>query len=32
LFTDALGEAGSGRETYIDAMRANVNVLTEALK
>lgn len=32
LFTDALGEPGSGHETYIDAMRTNVSVLTEALK
>lgn len=32
LYTDALGEAGSGGATYIDAMRSNINTLIDALK
>lgn len=32
LFTDALGGAGSGREAYVDAMRANLTMLTAALR
>ncbi len=32
LFTDALGEPGSGGETYIDMMRYNVTAIVAALK
>jgi zinc/manganese transport system substrate-binding protein len=32
LYTDALGEPGSGGATYIDAMRHNVKTLADALK
>ncbi len=32
LFTDALGEPGSGGETYIDMMRHNVTAIVAALK
>lgn len=32
VYTDAVGEAGSGAETYIEMMRHNVNVFVEGLK
>jgi zinc/manganese transport system substrate-binding protein len=31
LWTDSLGEEGSGAETYLDAMRANANALAEGM-
>jgi zinc/manganese transport system substrate-binding protein len=31
LWTDSLGDEGSGAETYLDAMRANANALAEGM-
>jgi zinc/manganese transport system substrate-binding protein len=31
LWTDSLGDEGSGAETYVDAMRANANALAEGM-
>jgi ABC-type Zn uptake system ZnuABC Zn-binding protein ZnuA len=31
LWTDSLGDQGSGAETYVDAMRANANALAEGM-
>jgi zinc/manganese transport system substrate-binding protein len=31
LWTDSLGDEGSGAETYLDAMRANANVLADGM-
>jgi ABC-type Zn uptake system ZnuABC Zn-binding protein ZnuA len=32
LYTDSLGPAGSGVETYVDYIRANTTTIVEALR